>query len=400
MLTEKSMLKPAGVIIKPGKDKSIRNRNPWVFSGAVERIEGLERNGQSCEIFSAQGDFLAVGYVNPDSKIISRVLAWERISPDYDFLEKRLRRALAFREHILDDRTNACRLVNSEGDFLPGLVVDRYGGGIVIQILTAGMEMWREELIDILERLAAPSFVVERSDTSSRREEGLEERIEVIKGTAPKPAVEILENGLRYKVDILRGQKTGFYLDQRDSRRRLGRYVSGKRVLNLFSYTGGFTAAAASSGASHVTSVDTSAPALELLKENMALNGLENIPGDVIRADVYRYLNTAEGSWDVIVLDPPAFASKKAQVEQAARGYKDLNMRALRKINSGGILATFSCSHHISPTLFRQIVYAAVTDSGRQAQVIAQTAHPADHPTDVCHREGEYLKGLFLRVID
>jgi 23S rRNA (cytosine1962-C5)-methyltransferase len=399
MLLEKTMHTPARVIIKPGKDKSLRNRNPWVFSGAVERVEGMERNGQACEIFSSGGDFLATGYVNPESRIHVRVLAWERIIPDHDFLEKRLRSALSFREHILDDKTNACRLVNSEGDFLPGLIVDQYGSGIVIQILTAGMELRRGELLDIVDRLAAPTFMVERSDTSSRREEGLEERIEVLKGD-PKPSAEILESGLRYKVDVLRGQKTGFYLDQRDSRRLIGRYAAGKRVLNLFSYTGGFTAAAGISGASYVTSVDSSAPALELLKENMALNGLENIPGEIIRSDVSRYLNSVEGSWDIIVLDPPAFASKKAQVDQAARGYKDLNMRALRKINPGGILATFSCSHHISPTLFRQIVYAAVTDSGRQAQVIAQTAHPEDHPVDICHREGEYLKGLFLRIIE
>jgi len=339
-----------------------------------------------------------MGYVNADSKIVARVLARERESLDSEFPANRLRSALSFGEHILNEGTNACRLVNSEGDFLPGLIVDRYGAGIVIQILTAGMELWREELLDILERLTAPSFMVERSDTSSRREEGFEERINVLKGAQPMPIVEILENGLRYRVDILRGQKTGFYLDQRNSRNLLRQYVYGRRVLNLFSYTGGFTVAAAASGASQVTSVDTSKPALELLKENMALNGLENIPGETVKADVFRYLNTDESFWDVIVVDPPAFASKKAQVDQAARGYKDLNMRALRKINSDGILATFSCSHHISSTLFRQIVYAAVIDSGRKAQVIAETAHPGDHPVDICHREGEYLKGLFLRV--
>ncbi|MFA6470933.1 MAG: class I SAM-dependent rRNA methyltransferase [Candidatus Latescibacterota bacterium] len=392
------MVKSARVVLKHGREKSLRNRNPWVFSSAVERIEGLEQNGQMCEIFSSEGNFLAMGYVNPDSKIVARVLSWERISPDSEFLEKRIRSALSFREHILNERTNSCRLVNSEGDFLPGLIVDRYGDGIVIQILTAGMELWRQELIDILERLVVPSFVIERSDTSSRREEGLDERITVIKGAQPMPIVEIMENGLRYRVDILRGQKTGFYLDQRSSRNLLRQYVNGRRVLNLFSYTGGFSVAAASSGASYVTSVDTSNPALELLKENMSLNGLENIPGETVKADVFRYLNTEDSFWDVIVVDPPAFASKKAQVDQAARGYKDLNMRALRKINADGILATFSCSHHISTTLFRQIVYAAVVDSGRKAQVIAETAHSEDHPIDVCHHEGEYLKGLFLRV--
>jgi 23S rRNA (cytosine1962-C5)-methyltransferase len=391
------MFERARVILKHGREKSLRNRNPWVFSSAVERIEGLEKNGQACEIYSIDGDFLAMGYVNADSKIVSRVLSWEPASPDSEFLENRLRTAISFRQHILNEKTNACRLVNSEGDFLPGLIVDRYNECIVIQILTAGMELLRAELFDILERLIAPSSILERSDTSSRREEGLQERIEFVRGTN-LPMVEILENGLRFRVDILRGQKTGFYLDQRTSRNFIRQYVSGKRVLNLFSYTGGFSIASAASGAAWVSSVDTSGPALDLLKENMSLNGLENIPGETVKIDVFRYLNNEEASWDVVILDPPAFASKKAQVEQAARGYKDLNMRALRKIREDGILATFSCSHHISPTLFRQIVYSAVTDSGRSAQVIAQTAHAQDHPFDICHREGEYLKGLFLRI--
>lgn len=389
----------ARVTIKKGRDKSILRGNPWIFSGSVKSIDNFERNGQLCEIVSSQNDFLAIGYVNPESNICCRILAWKQIPVDRNFIEGKMLQAVSFRTSAISKDTDAYRLVNSEGDFLPGLVIDRYGDGVVIQILTCGMELLRDNIISAVRNILKPSFIVERSDTASRLDEGLDYKCEILFGSVPD-LVEIMENGIRFRVDLLRGQKTGFYLDQRDSRFLIRRFCSGKRVLNLFSYTGGFSAAAASAQASEVTSVDSSEAALRLAKENMEINGYGSLSCDYIKADVFDYLDSSGDLWDVIVLDPPAFASKKASVEKAARGYKDINLRALKKLNPGGVLATFSCSHHITPVLFGQIVYAAVSDSGRKAQIITRTAHQPDHPVNVCHREGEYLKGIFLRVIE
>jgi len=377
----------------------VLNRNPWIFSGAVDRIEGCRENGQAVEVLSAAGGFLAVGYVNPMSRIPCRILSWDPVTVDRALIERRIRVAVASRDRVLDRETDACRLINSEGDFLPGLVIDRYGGGVVLQVLTAGMERFRDDIIGVLDEMLAPSFLVERSDVASRLEEGLAERLEVVHGTVSGP-VEIRESGLRFRVDVLHGQKTGLYLDQRESRRMIRELARGKRMLDLFSYTGGFGVYAAAGGAAAATLVDSSGPALELARENMALNGFDGIPAEYVRADAFRYLNGAEERWNLIVIDPPSFAVKKAQVEQAARGYKDLILRALGLLDPGGILASYSCSHHINTDLFRQIVYAAVADSGRTAQVIARTTHPPDHPFDICHREGEYLKGIILRVAE
>jgi 23S rRNA (cytosine1962-C5)-methyltransferase len=389
-------LEPARVYLKPGREKSVRNRNPWIFSGAVSHIEGCTENGQPAEVFSAGGEFLAAGYVNPESRIPCRILSWERIAVDRALIERRIRDAAALRVGVLDS-ADSCRLVNSEGDFLPGLVVDRYGEGVVFQVLTAGMERFRADIVDIIGDMLSPAFIVERSDVSSRLDEGLAERLETVRGSVDSP-VEIRESGLAFRVDVLRGQKTGFYLDQRDSRRLIGGLAKGRRALDLFSYTGGFGVYAAAGGAAEVTLVDSSGPALDLARANMERNGFGSLPAEYFREDTFRFLNGAKKQWDMIVIDPPAFAAHKAQIEKAARGYKDLIFRALGVLAPGGILAAFSCSHHISRELFRQIVYAAVVDSGRTAQVIAQTSHPADHPVDICHREGEYLKGIVLEA--
>ncbi len=391
------IMEPAKIYLKHGKEKSVRNRNPWIFSGAVDRIEEFERDGQPAEALTAHGGFVGVGYVNTHSQIVCRILSWKPAVMGREFLEERIRASIERRANILDGQTDSCRLINTEGDFLPGLIVDRYGAGIVVQMLTAGMEFFRDEILDILRKAVKPSFIVERSDIASRLEEGLEERAGVIEGIVDGP-VEIRENGFRFRTDLLRGQKTGFYFDQRDSRGMIGGFSKGKRVLNLFSYTGGFSVYAAAGGASEVVSVDASGPALELAKENMELNGYGDLPAGYVRSDVFDFLNAEKGPWDVIVLDPPAFATRKAQAEQAARGYKDLNMRCLRKIAPGGVLAAYSCSHHIDRALFRQIVYSAAADSGRDVQVIVQTSQPPDHPFDICHKEGEYLKGMVLRV--
>jgi len=387
----------AHVALKPGKERPVLNGNPWIFSGSVARIGGYDFPGQLCDIVTSGGDFLAVGYVNKESKITCRVLSREQRTIDRDFLDGRIMRAVKLRSMVIPENTDAYRIINSEGDFLPGLIVDRYGRGIVIQILTQGMERLKSDILMILEDRLKPDFIVERSDTGQRFEEGLEANVGVLLGDITSP-VEIVENGLRFRVDVLNGQKTGFYLDQRDSRFLVRRFSAGKRVLNLFSYTGGFSVAAASSGAVSVTSVDSSGPALEIARENMELNGYGDVPGDYVREDVFRFLNRCRDRYDIVILDPPPFARRKSAVDQAARGYKDINMRALSLLTDGGVLATFSCSHHVTPALFRQIVYSAVSDAGLSARLLIQTGHPMDHPFNISHIEGEYLKGLLLSV--
>jgi 23S rRNA (cytosine1962-C5)-methyltransferase len=389
---------PAKVTLHPGREKPILNGNPWVYSGAIDTISGLEVNGQVCEIYSSDGNFLATGYVNPQSKITCRIFTRERIPIDYDFFFTRISKAILYRTILLNETTNACRLINSEGDFLPGLICDWYGDGCVVQFLTSGIEHFRKEILDCIEKILSPSFVVERSDAPSRKSEGLPLAARVLSGN-PHEHVQIREHGLAFLVDIFGGQKTGFYLDQRESRHFIKNYCAGKRVLNLFSYTGSFSVGAGIGGAKEVISVDTSVEALSLARNNMSLNGLEHVKADYICEDVFRFLNTNTDTWDVIIVDPPAFASRKTSVARASRGYKDINMRALRKLNPDGILFTYSCSHYISPTLFRQIIYAAVVDSGRQAQLISHIGNSIDHPFNICHIEGEYLKGIILRII-
>ena len=390
-------MKNVQITLKPGRDRSVLKGNPWIFSGAVDKTEGFEFKGQTCDIYAADKTFLGTGYINPDSQIACRLLSHERIEISPEFLSARIKSVWELRKTLYPVITDAVRAVNSEGDFLPGLIIDRYGEGVVVQILTAGMEIHREAIFDIIKEFFTPSFIFERSDTGARAEEKLPQKTGIVYGGMDK-LTEITEHGLRFKVDISGGQKTGFFLDQRDSRFLVRNFTNGGKVLNLFSYTGGFSVSAAKAGAEYVVSVDSSAPALELAKENMEINGFGSTSAEYLKEDVFNFLNRDNGKWDVIILDPPAFAQKKTAIEKAARGYKDINMRAMKKIVPGGVLATFSCSHHISPALFRQIAYSAAVDAGRDVQVIAQTSHPSDHPFNLCHIEGEYLKGLFLRV--
>jgi 23S rRNA (cytosine1962-C5)-methyltransferase len=396
-MTNHNSAKPVGVMLKPGRERSVMMGNPWVFSGAAAAVRGESSPGAVCDIFAADETFLARGYINNQSKILCRILSRSQDQIDHAFIVARFREASELRKHLPETGTDAYRLVNAEGDYLPGLIIDRYGEGLAVQFLTAGMERLRDDVLKAIDDVFAPSFIVERSDTAARSEEQLPMRSGLIMGEVPSPLV-IRENGLRFRVDPLQGQKTGFYLDQRDARQLARTYAGGRRVLNLFSYTGGFSVAAAAGGAAGVVSVDSSAPALDILKGNMSLNGYDDLPGNAVRADVFEYLNATHDQWDMILLDPPAFAQKKTSVDRAARGYKDINLRAIRRLAPGGVLMTFSCSHHIDVTLFRQIVFAAAADSGKRLQVIGRTGHGIDHPVNICHKEGEYLKGLVLRM--
>jgi len=403
------------VHLHAGKDKPVRQRHPWIFSGAIRDVEGSPSPGDMIEVADAQGRWLARGYYNPRSQISVRIMSWDRDEAvDATFWRRRLAAASAVRAELAaDTRTTAYRLVYAESDGLPGLMVDRYaesratggaGGGdwLVVQFLTAGVEVRRTEILDALESLFAPSGIVDRSDVPVRRQEGLQLRRELCRGVAPPPDLEVLENGLRFHVDLLSGQKTGFYLDQRENRRIAGAQAKGRRVLNAFSFTGAFGIYALAGGASYVTNVDSSYEALASAEAGLTLNGFdpdrqsEGIAGDVFQ--VLRVFRDEGRQFDMVILDPPKFAKGKSDLPGATRGYKDINLLGFKLLAPGGLLATFSCSGSVTPDLFQKIVFGASLDAERDAQILAKLGHGTDHPILLSFPEGEYLKGLLCRV--
>lgn len=346
----------------------------------------------------AGGEFLGIGYLNPDSQIAVRILSFEDTAVDAEFFKGRIKAALELRSEIPMAETNAYRLIQSEGDFIPGLIVDRYADYLVAQFLTAGMEKWKETIAEILHELMPVKGIFEKDDPEVRSLEGLDKQIGVLWGEEPPEFIEITENGNRFFVDVKRGQKTGFFLDQRDNRRLVGNLSAGKRVLNCFAYTGGFSVYALRGGAKDVVSVESQ----ELACKQAERHGVEMGAGDrhkVVRADVFEYLRQAEGEFDVIVLDPPGFCKSKAGVNGASRGYKDINLFALKRLAPGGMLLTCSCSSFISADLFQKIVFGAAKDAARSVRILLHTANPMDHPTDLSHPEGSYLKGLLCQVL-
>jgi len=401
------------VILAPQRDVSVRRRHPWLFSGAIKRVEGAPQGGGPqpgalVAVHSFEGTFLAWGHYSAASQIRARLFAWdERDAPDTaDFWRARLERAIAARQPLLaDGTTTACRLVNAESDGIPGLVVDRYGDVVVVQYLSAGADARRELFNELLVELLHPVTLYERSDVDVREKERLEPREGLLYGEEPPDVVEIVENGLRFGVDVRHGHKTGFYLDQRDNRALLRTAVaqrSAPTVLNVFAYTGGFAVYALAGGVSAVTNVDTSAEALRVGRENLARNGfaeanVEDTEGDAFT--VLRELNSQKRTFDVVILDPPKFAFTKRDVKSAARGYKDINMQALRLLNPGGLLFTFSCSGAISADLFQKIVFGAALDVKRDVQIVGRMTQSSDHPVALTFPEGEYLKGLACRVM-
>jgi 23S rRNA (cytosine1962-C5)-methyltransferase len=385
------------VRLKKDRDRSARAGHPWLFSGAFEALPDLEP-GSLCRVEDERGHFVGIAYANPTRSLAVRMLAWREIDSVQDLLETRIDTALRWRQSVVPADTDAYRVVASEGDLLPGLIVDRYAGVLVLQVQTAGMERLLDRVVEILVDRLAPASIYERSDIPVRREEGLPMRKRLVWG-APLPAeVEIRESGLRYGVDVENGQKTGFFLDQRDNRRRIRERAAGRRVLNCFAYTGGFSVAAHAGGAAAVCSVDASAGALELLRRNHGRNGFET--GDVVHADAFDHLRSQlrDGArWDLVVLDPPAFAKKRHQVEAALRGYKEINRAALELLRPGGELFTFSCSQYVDAAAFQKVVFAAAAEAGIQIQLLERLGHPLDHPVNLAHSEGEYLKGFHLR---
>ena len=393
--------KPGVLRLKAGRERSLVQRHPWIFSGAVETVEGDPEAGSTVDVVAADGRLLARAAYSPASQIRARAWTFDKdCNVDPAFFAARVRGACAARATMLDKQHTGCRLVHGESDGLPGVVADRYGATVVVQLLSAGAEFWRDAIVDALREAVGARCVYERSDADVRTLEGLAPRSGVLAGEVPS-AVTIVEAGIAYRVDIERGQKTGFYLDQRDNRSLVRAHAHGRRVLNAFCYTGAFTLAALAGGAESVLSIDSSREALALARENLGRNpSLATARATWSEADVFeelRALRNRGASFDLIVLDPPKFAPTAAHAARAARAYKDINLLALKLLVPGGLLATFSCSGGIGMDLFRKIVAGAALDAGADATIIGRLGAGADHPVALAFPEGEYLKGLLIR---
>jgi 23S rRNA (cytosine1962-C5)-methyltransferase len=397
------------VFLKAGKERSLQRRHPWIYAGSIGRVVGNPGSGDTVAIRAPDGRFLAWAAYSPESSIRARLWSMEESCLiDADFFRARLTRAVRARD-ALAVRTSARRLVFGEADGLPGLVVDRYGDQLVAQFMAAGVDLHKEVIADALLEVTGCANLYERSDAAVRGREGLPSVERVLRGAAPPEFVQVQEDGIAYLVDVRNGHKTGFYVDQRESRATLTQVVRQRvqtssepvRVLNCFSYTGGFSMAALAGGASEAVSVDSSGDALAMARRHAVLNGYSEQQAPTSDENVFdalKRLEVARERFDVIVLDPPKFAPSAHHVDKAARAYKDINLRGLRLLKEGGYLLTFSCSGAINVELFQQIVAGAVMDSGRDAQLLQRLAAGWDHPMAMVHPEGEYLKGLLLRV--
>lgn len=401
------------ILLKRGKEKPVLAHHPWIFSGAIARVEDAN-DGDTVDVFDSAGKWLARGYYNSHSQIAVRLWTWIREEEvDRAWLKARLASAVEARNGLIDpDAVNAYRLINAESDRLPGLVVDRYADWIVVQFLTLGAEVRKKELVDILAELLEPRGIYERSDVDVREKEGLPTSVGVLYGSEPPDLIETLENGFRFQVDVKRGHKTGFYLDQRENRRGVAAFQSGRRrtsasarapeVLNVFSYTGAFGVYACAADPNvHVINLDASADALHLAQENMRLNGFET-RGELVEGDAFHVLRRYrdEGrSFDTIILDPPKFVYSQSQLQSGLRGYKDINLLALKLLEPGGLLVTFSCSGLVSGDLHQKVVFGAAVDAGRDVQIVARLLQAPDHPILLSFPESEYLKGLICRVL-
>lgn len=390
--------------IKEGRDKSLHRRHPWVFSGAVASIQGQPMDGDTVRLEDAGGSFLAWGAYSPKSQIRARVWSWnENENVGIAFFRDRLDQAIHRRgPYLIPYETDAVRLVHGESDGLPGLIVDRYAGCLVVQFLSSGVERWKETLADALVDLTGIPNLYERSDADVRKLEGLPERIGPMRGEPPELVV-IQENGLKFHVNISSGHKTGYYLDQRENRLVVRKLAAGKDVLDCFSYSGGFLLNALAGGAASALAVDSSAEALRLSRENLRLNQLPAEHADWLEGDVFQTLRRfrdARRSFDLIILDPPKFAPTASLAQQAARGYKDINLLAFKLLRPGGILVTFSCSGGVDVDLFQKIVAGAALDAGVNARILSWLRQGPDHPVALNFPEGTYLKGLVIQVGD
>lgn len=391
----------ATVKLKRGKEGPIRAGHPWIFSGAIAAFEGVSQPGAIVRIEGADGKPMGVGMYNPNGSIAVRVISGQAVPEIGAHVERRVADALALRRGLgLVSEGSAYRLMNGEGDGLPGVVVDVYGDFVVAQLLNAGADRLRDMLFDAIESQLSPKGIFERSTGGARREEALEDRVEVGRGAEPPDHVEFREGGVTHLVDIRRGQKTGFFLDQRDNRALVARLGRGLRVLDCFSYTGGFALAAAKGGADQVRAVETSGPALEVARASAAASGLDESRIDFRMSDVFDALQPVEPQKrpELIIVDPPPFARHRADRDRATRAYRDLNRKALKALADSGMLMTFSCSPHVTRDLFVHVV-ATSAPAGHRLQILQQLGAPADHPTLPAHPEGEYLCGVLVRCV-
>ena len=390
--------------LHPGKDKSVLRRHPWLFSGAIAQLDGRARPGDTVDVVSHEGRPLGRAAWSPASQIRARIWSFDpQETIDHAFFKRRVAAAVARRAALPElAGQQGLRLIHAESDGLPGVIADRYGDTVVVQLTTAGADKWRAAIADSLHKATGCARIYERSDVEVRKLEGLEPVTGWLQGAAPDDEIVIAENGVRMAVDILAGHKTGFYLDQRDNRRRVAELALDRRVLNCFCYTAGFSLQALAGGAREVVSVDSSGPALATAQRNLALNPRLDAARAVWReADVFaelRNLRAAGERYDLIILDPPKFAHTAAHAERAGRAYKDINLQALQLLAPGGLLMTYSCSGGVSAELFQKIVAGAALDAKRTARLVQHLHGAADHPVDLAFPEGEYLKGLLLQV--
>ncbi len=388
--------------LRAGREKSVLTRHPWIFASAVERVVGNPGSGETVSVFDARKTLIAKAAYSPASQIRARVWTQDVTETiDRDFLHRKIKSSIERRAFLrTTENSNALRLIYGEADRVPGLVVDQYDQALVMQILSAGPEAFRSEIIEILDDLLHPTLIMERSDVEVRLLEGLPERKGVVQGSLTGEEIEIHENGIRYQVNLSEGQKTGFYIDQRRNRQKVFELSQGKDVLNCFCYTGGFTLNALVGKASSVLSVDSSGPALEQLRRNIDLNSLSSSNHEEIEGDVFTVLRKFRDqakSFDLIVLDPPKFAPTISQAEKASRAYKDINLLAIKLLRPGGLLVTFSCSGGISRDLFQKIIAGAALDAGVDLRVIDQLSQSPDHPVLLSFPESFYLKGLVCK---
>jgi len=389
--------------IKPTREKSLLRRHPWVFASALNLSDEIlhsaqDASGTTVDLLAPNGSFLARASYSPHSQIRARVWTFNDEPVDKEFFRKRIRAAISLRSKLqVEGRSDAFRLIHGESDGMPGIVVDRYKNLLVLQSSTAGAEFWKETIADLLIEETGIQTIYERSDADVRELEGLKPIIGTLRGTLPDSQITITEHNLKFNADIQHGHKTGFYLDQRENRHRIGELSKDRDVLNCFCYTGGFSIHALAHGAKSVTSVDSSGDALKLLEENITLNHLPADRHTTLEGDVFELLRKfrdAARSFDLIILDPPKFAPTAAHAEKASRAYKDINLLAFKLLRPGGILATFSCSGGVDTALFQKIVASAALDAGVEATIIEHLSQGVDHPVSLHFPEGAYLKGL------
>ena len=395
-------MKKNTVILKSEKEKAIRKGHPWMFSGAIKAVKGEPGIGETVDVMASTGELIGRAAFSPISKIRARMWSWGDEEIDPDFFKLRIQRAIELRQSLgLFDKTSAVRLLHAESDGLPGVIVDQYGDTLILQLLTAGAEYWKTTVVELLADLTGAARIFERSDVEVRRLEGLPARVGVLFGDLPDDLIQIEENGLKFWVNVKSGQKTGFYLDQRNNRQQVREQASGRSILNCFCYTGAFSVYALTGNAASVHSVESSADSIALAKQNLEINSLPAEKATWEEGDVFAVLRTMRDraqSFDMIILDPPKFAPTIAQAKQAARGYKDINLLAFKLLNPGGLLYTFSCSGGISEELFQKIVAGAAEDAKKDARIVARLSQGPDHPVALRFPEGAYLKGLVCQA--